>query len=419
MRLPAGLSPLRHRDFALYWVGQCVSQVGTFIEMTATTYLLYAITSSPVLLGLGGVTRAVPLLAFTLFGGALADRIDRRRLLMFTQGSQVLTSLVLGTLVVTGTIQFWHIYVVGVLNSTLSAFDAPSRNSFFPSLIPRADFQSAVSLNSMIVRLSTLLGPAIAGVLIATVGAASPFFVNAASYFAMIGALLLIRARVGATPGRRTSLRSAIGGGLRFAMRSPVLPLILGTEAVLSLFGHNSALITIFARDVLDAGPQGLGLLLSSIGAGAIVGTFVLVGTGELRRKGAVMIVAGLLYAAALFVFSISTSFAMSIAVLFVLGFADSFWGAMRNTIIQLEATDAFRGRITSLVTFTSRGLTNAGQIETGGIIAAVGPALGGAINGIVIGAAVLLIAVRSQRLRDFTSSAQTEIAEPAAPQQG
>ena len=416
MRLPPGLSPMRHRDFALYWVGQCVSQTGTFIELTATTYLLYAITSSPVLLGLGGLTRAVPILTLTLFGGALADRIDRRRLLMFTQASQVVTSLVLGTLVVTGTIQFWHIYVIGFVSSTLSAFDAPARNSFYPSLIPRADFQNAVSLNSVIFRLSTLLGPAIAGVLIATVGAASPFFVNAASYFAIIGALLLIRTRLPAAAGPRTSMRGAIGGGLQFAMRSPVLPLILATEGVLSLFGHNSALVTIFARDVLHVGPEGLGLLLSSIGAGAIVGTFVLIGTGELRRKGAIMIGAGILYAAALLAFSVSTSFAFSIGVLFVLGVADAFWGAMRNTIIQLAATDAFRGRVTSLVTFTSRGLTNTGQIETGAIVAAAGPAMGAAINALVIGAVVVAVALRSARLRAFTSTAHVEVAEPAAP---
>ncbi len=416
MRLPPGLSPLRHRDFALYWVGQCVSQTGTFIEMTATTYLLYAITGSPLLLGLGGLTRAVPILTLALFGGALADRVDRKRLLMFTQASQVVTSLLLGTLVVTGTIQFWHIYVIGFVNSTLSAFDAPARNSFYPSLIPRADFQNAVTLSSVIFRLSTLLGPAIAGILIAAVGPASPFFVNAASYFALIGALMLIRTKTLAATGPRTSMRRAIGGGLRFAMRSPVLPLILATEGVLSLFGHNSALVTIFASDVLRVGPEGLGLLLSSVGAGAIVGTFVLVGTGELRRKGAIMIGAGILYAAALLAFSVSTSFALSIVVLFVLGVADSFWGAMRNTIIQLAATDAFRGRITSLVTFTSRGLTNAGQIETGAIVAAAGPAIGAAINALVIGAVVVAVALRSARLRGFTSTAHVEVAEPAAP---
>ena len=415
MRLPPGLSPLRHRDFALYWVGQCVSQTGTFIEMTATTYLLYAITGSPLLLGLGGLARAVPILALALFGGALADRVDRKRLLMFTQISQVVTSLVLGTLVVTGTIQFWHIYLIGFVNATLSAFDAPARNSWYPSLIPRADFQNAVTLNSVILRLATLLGPAIAGVLIATVGPASPFFINAASYFALIGALLLIRTRHLAPGGPRTSISSAIGGGLRFAMRTAVLPLIFATEAILSLFGHNSALVTIFARDVLNVGPEGLGLLLSSVGAGAIVGTFVLIGTGELRRKGAIMIGAGILYAAALLAFSVSTSFALSIGVLFVLGFADAFWGAMRNTIIQLTATDAFRGRITSLVTFTSRGLTNAGQIETGAIVAAAGPAIGAAMNAVVIGACVATVALRSPKLRGFRSSGHVELNVPEA----
>jgi predicted MFS family arabinose efflux permease len=317
---------------------------------------------------------------------------------------------------VTGTIQFWHIYVIGFLNSSLSAFDAPARNSFYPSLIPRSEFQNAVALSSVIFRLATLVGPAIAGVLIAAVGPASPFFVNAVSYFALIGALLLIRTKGFGSTAPRTSMRSAMLGGVRYAMKSRVLPLILGTEAVLSLFGHNSALVTIFARDVLHVGPEGLGLLLSAVGAGAIAGTIVLIGTGELRRKGAIMIGAGLTYAAAMLAFSASTSFALSIAALFVLGIADSFWGAMRNTIIQLAATDAFRGRITSLVTFTSRGLTNAGQIETGAMVAVAGPPLAGAINALVIGAVVIAVGLRSARLRDFTSTAHVDIAEPAAP---
>jgi predicted MFS family arabinose efflux permease len=418
MRLPPGLSPLRHRDFALYWVGQCVSQVGTFIEMTATTYLLYAITSSPLLLGLGGLVRGVPILALALFGGALADRIDRRRLLLFTQCAQVVTSLLLGTLVATGAIEFWHIYVIGFVNSTLSAFDAPARNSFYPQLIPRADFQNAVTLSSVIFRLSTLLGPAIAGILIATVGAASPFFVNAASYFAIIFALLLIRTKFAAATGARTSLRSSAWGGIQYALKSPVLPLILATETALSIFGHNSALITIFARDVLHVGPEGLGLLLSSVGAGAIVGTIVLVGTGEIRPKGAVMIVAGGLYATALLGFAVSTSFALSMAILFVLGVADAGWGAMRNTIAQLATADGYRGRVMSMITVTSRGLTNAGQIETGAIVAAVGPAAGAAVNAVLVGLSVATVALRSPRLRAFRSSAHVDVdvTEAAAP---
>jgi predicted MFS family arabinose efflux permease len=418
VRLPPGLSPLRHRDFALYWVGQCVSQIGTFVEMTATAYLLYAITSSPLLLGLGGLVRGVPILALALFGGALADRIDRKRLLMFTQCAQIVTSLMLGALVATNAIQFWHIYVIGFLSSTLSAFDAPARNSFYPSLIPRADFQNAVTLSSVIFRLSTMLGPAIAGILIAAVGPASPFFVNAASYFGLIFALLLIRTKFSAATGPRASLRSSAWSGIQYAMRSPVLPLILATEAVLSVFGHNSALITIFARDVLFVGPEGLGLLLSAVGAGAIVGTVVLVLSGDIRRKGAVMIAAGVLYALGLLGFAISTSFGLSLAVLFGLGVADAYWGAMRNTIVQLAAADTYRGRVMSMITVTSRGLTNAGQIETGGIVAAAGPALGAAINAVVVGIAVIGVALRSPRLRHFRSSAHVEVdvAEGAVP---
>src|SRR5438552_18829093 len=122
MRLPPGLSPLRHRDFALYWVGQCVSQVGTFIEMTATTYLLYAITSSPVLLGIGGLVRGLPILPLALFGGALADRIGRKRLLIVTQCAQIATSLILGTPVATNTRHFWHVYASGLVSCTLAAF---------------------------------------------------------------------------------------------------------------------------------------------------------------------------------------------------------------------------------------------------------------------------------------------------------
>jgi len=418
MRLLPGLSPLRHRDFALYWIGQCVSQIGTFIEMTATTYLLYAITSSPLLLGLGGLVRGVPILALALFGGALADRINRKRLLVVTQASQVVTSIILGTLVATGTVQFWHIYVIGFVNSTLSAFDAPARNSFYPLLIPRSDFQNAVTLNSVIFRLSTLLGPAIAGILIATAGPASPFFVNAASYFAIIFALLLIRTNFSAVAGARTSLRKSAWGGIQYAMKSPVLPLILATEAALSIFGHNSALITIFARDVLHVGPEGLGLLLSSVGAGAIVGTIVLVAIGEVRPKGALMIVAGALYAVALLAFAVSTTFALSVGVLFVLGVADSGWGAMRNTIAQLATADAYRGRVMSMITVTSRGLTNAGQIETGAIVASLGPAAGAAINAVLVGISVATVALRSPRLRAFRSSSHVDVdvAEAASP---
>ena len=393
-----------------------MSLAGTWIEMTATAYLLYAITGSPVLLGLGGLARALPLILFSVIGGAVADRIERRRLLFFTQSAQVVTSLILGTLVASGQIAFWHIYVIGFVNSTLAAFDTPARQAFFPSLVPRGQFQNAIALNSIIPRLSSVVGPAIAGLLIGGVSAASPFFVNAASYFAIIGALVLMR--IGPVTGARVrgSLRASAWGGIQYVRRSDILPLLLFTEASLSIFGHNSALVTIFARDVLHVGPEGLGFLLSAVGVGSIVGTAVLIAIGDVRAKGALMVGGGALYALAMLAFALSAEFALSVAILFALGIADALWGAMRNTISQLSTSDEYRGRVMSLVLVVNRGLTNVSQLETGGMIAAAGPAVGTTINALVVAAAVAVAALRSPKLRRFRSAAHVDLAEAAGP---
>jgi predicted MFS family arabinose efflux permease len=396
-----GLAPLRHRDFALYWVGQLVSLSGTWVELTATSWLLYQLTGSPILLGLNGVVRAIPILGLSLFGGAIADRVARRRLLLFTQSASVVTSLVLGALVATNSVTFWHIYLVGFLNSTLAAFDTPARQALFPTLVPRGQMQNAVALNSMLFRISTLVGPPVAGLLIAGVGNAAPFFVNAASYLTIIVALLAIRAPD--LPSRAaTSLRSDIAGGLRYSFASPILPVILAVEACLSLFGHNSALTTIFARDVFGVGADGLGVLLGAVGAGALAGMVALVAIGDVRRKGAFMVGAGVLYAVTLIAFAFSRSFALSVAILFVLGLADATWGTMRNAIAQLATDDAYRGRVMSLIVITSRGLTQASQVQTGAAVALFGPSAAAAVGGAVIAFTVLWVAARNGRLRSF-----------------
>src|SRR2546422_9725966 len=176
-----GLAPLGHRNYALYWVGQLVSMSGTWIELTATTWLLYQLTDSPFLLGLGGLFRAAPIFAFALIGGTVADRVERRRLLLITQSASVVTSLLLGALVVTGQVVFWHVYVISLINATIAAFDAPGRQSLFPMLVPRPQLQNAITLNAMLFQAGQLVGPAVAGVLIARVTIAAPFFAKAGS----------------------------------------------------------------------------------------------------------------------------------------------------------------------------------------------------------------------------------------------
>jgi len=413
-RLLPGLAPLGHRNYALYWVGQTVSQCGTWIELTATTWLLYELTGSPLLLGLGGLFRALPIFAFAIVGGAVADRFERRRLLLLTQSSSVVTSVLLGALVVTGQIAFWHIYVFNLLNATIAAFDGPARQAMFPTLVPRGQLQNAITLNAVLFRTSTLVGPAIAGLLIARVGIASPFFVDAVSYFAIIGALLAMRIPPILARTRGSLLGEALGG-LRYVRTNAIVPLVLGMEGALSIFGHNQALITIFARDVLGTDAEGLGLLLSSIGAGALVGMFMLIAVGDIRRKGIFMIVAGLLYAAAMIAFAWSRSFALSLAILALLGFADATWGTMRSAIVQLAADDAYRGRVMSLLIMVGRGLTQGSQLQTGVATALVGPASAATFGAIVVGAIVAAVAARAPRLRDFSAAARHPGAAQAA----
>jgi MFS family permease len=400
-------------------VGQLVSMSGTWIELTATSWLLYQLTDSPFLLGLNGVFRAAPIFAFALIGGTVADRVERRRLLLITQSASVVTSLVLGILVVTGHVVFWHVYAISLVNATIAAFDAPGRQSLFPMLIPRGQLQNAITLNAMLFQTGQLVGPAIAGVLIARVGIAAPFFVNAASYFAIIGGLLAMRIPPITARPLRGSIRSELVGGLRYVRANTVLPLVLAMEATFSIFGHNQALMTIFARDVLGAGPEGLGLLLSSVGAGAIAGMVVLILVGDVRRKGAFMLASGGMYAAALLVFAWSRSFPLSIAVLGVLGFADATWGALRNAIAQIVAEDAYRGRVMSLILIAARGLTSASQVQTGVATALFGAPGAATIGAVAIGGALAAAATRGKALRDFRAPSLRRQAPQVAPAAG
>jgi MFS family permease len=392
---------------------------GTWIELTATSWLLYQLTDSPFLLGLNGVFRAGPIFAFALIGGTVADRVERRRLLLFTQSASVVTSLALGALVVSGQVVFWHVYVISLINATIAAFDAPARQSLFPMLVPRGQLQNAITLNAMLFQSGLLVGPAVAGILIARVGIASPFFVNAISYFAIIGALLAMRIPPIAPRGPLGSIRAELVGGLRYVRASAILPLVLAIEATLSIFGHNQALITIFARDVLGAGPEGLGLLLSSIGAGAIAGMVVLVLVGDVRRKGAFMLASGSVYALTLLIFAWSRSFPLSVAVLAVLGFADATWGTLRNAIAQLAAEEAYRGRVMSLVVIVSRGLTSASQLETGVATALLGAPGAATVGALAIAGALTAAVTRTKALRDFTAPDPRRQVPQAAPAGG
>ncbi len=378
-----------------------VSLSGDWIETTTTAWLLYEITGSPILLGLGGAIRALTIVLFGLVGGAIADRVARRRLLLFTQTGFALTSLFLGLLVVSGQLAFWHIYVFIAVNGTLGSFDAPSRRALFPNLVPRSEMQNAITLTASAFRLGRLIGPAIAGFIIVTQGPAVAYFVNSASYVAIIGALLLMR--LVETPERPTApvLRHA-AEGLRYTLRHPLLRAVLILESIHSLFGVNTALLTIIAVEVLHAGPEGLGLLLSAQAVGALVATGALVTKGDIEHKGRTMLAAGGTYACGLALLAAAPRLEVAVALLVLLGLTDAFWTTMRNTVFQLQTAEAYRGRTLAVLLLAGRGATQASQFESGLAVSAGGPGFALILGAGVIGGALVAVNLRTQAIRRF-----------------
>jgi MFS family permease len=414
-RIPDGLAALRERNFLLYIVGHFVSQSGSSLEVAATSWILYDLTNSPVLLGLGGLCRAAPLLLLTLVGGAIADRFPRRPVLFVTETSQLLLNVIIAVLAASGLLAFWHLYLLSLLGGTLAAFSVPARQALFPGLVPRQAVASAVTLNAAASRTSSMLGPSIAGVALAASGYAAPFVVNAASYIGLSVALLAMRLPQTSAEAKQAaarSVRQALLEGLQFVRDNSILRTVVTLEVIGGLFGHNTALITIIARDRLGAGPEGLGLLLSSISAGALLTTLI-VAALPTERRGMAIVVAGLAYSLLFFGFALSSSLILSAVALCLMGAADGVWGVNRNIVGQLVVPDRLRGRVMSVVTMTGRSCTMLGQIQSGSITALAGGPVAATIGAAVVTAGVLFSAVRAAELRAFKTSAAASKPKP------
>lgn len=395
LTLPRGLYALRERNYRLYFLGHLISQIGSWIEQTAVAWILYEMTNSAVLLGLGGLCRAAPTLLLGLIGGAIADRVPRRLLLFTTESAMLLVSGSIGMLALTGHLQFWHLYVLSLASGTLIAFSTPARQALFPELVPREAMPSAVMLNSIVARSAGFIGPLIAGSALAFSGYAMPFLLNAASFLGMLAALVALRVppRAAADTPRR-SLRKDVLEGLRFIWHSPLLKGVLALEIFAGLFGHNTALITIIARDVLQAGPQGLGSLLSALAAGALVGMLAMV-IFHTERHGKVILIAGAGYTLLLIGFGLSGSLAFSLALLFAVGAADGIWGVARNTAVQLSVPNELRGRAMSVVFLVTRGSTPLGHFTSGLAASFIGGPATIVLGAILIGTGVAATARR------------------------
>lgn len=380
---------LAERDFGLFWSSLLVSSVGTQISTVTIAWQVYEITNSPFQLGLTGLFRALPVIIFSLTGGLLADRMDRRRLLMVTQGLAMILAFILGLLTSTGHVRVWHIYAITFLSGAVSTFDQPARYAMIPNLVAREHLTTAFALNVTLRQTASLAGPFVAGLVIAGVGISWSYYINALSFLGLIVCLLFIRVRASASPARVEPALQGMREGLSFVLENSVILGLLVMDACVVFFGAYRAMMPVFARDLLSVGPKGLGALLGAPAAGALLGSAIVIGLGNPRGKGRLIILVTLIYTMGLVLFALSHSFLLSLAIAFSLGALDAVGETLRVTVIQLMTPDHLRGRVQALVHVFVFAGPHMGHAMIGATAAILG-APGAIIMGGLISAAVV-----------------------------
>jgi MFS family permease len=411
------LSVLRNRNFTLLWVGQIVSNAGSWMQIVAQGILVYQLTHSPFYLGLVGTARAIPMIVLPPMGGVIADRLPRLRLLKFTQTVQLAIALVLAALISADAIEIWHIIVGSFLAGVVNAFDQPSRQALIPDMVPRQDLAKAIALNSSAWQGASLFGPSLAGITVAAVGIAGAFYVNAISFIAVIAALFMMTGvpeRSAAPSGK--GLTFDLKAGLHYSWSVRLILYLILLSAVTSIFGRSyTQLLPAFAKDVYDQGSIGLGVMYSAPGAGAIVGAFSLAVLPDIRRKGLAFLGAMVLFGLSLILFAVVRDFYAATFVLFLSGVLAIVFSSLMTTMLQLRASADMRGRVMSLVTVTLQGFAPLGALIDGAIATRIGTPEAVALFATIVVASAFVAYVAMPPVRNF----QAESEGPSGPSQG
>jgi MFS family permease len=399
---------LRNRDFCLFWFGSFLSHVGNWMQQIAQSWLIYDLTRSPLMVGVGGLTASLPFVFMSLYAGTVVDRLDRKKILICVQVANSITILALAIDIATGNVQVWHIYLTSAINALIGAFQIPAQQALLPYLVPRSDLMTAISLNSILRRGTQIIGPSLGGISVWAVGVASTYFVNAATCLALICCLLAVRATNPVEErSRHTNPLTAIVEGFRYVRSERVIGALLLLETTLSIFGSYNAMLVIFARDIFEVGPQGLGLLQSASGAGTILGSLTLATIGHVTHTGRVMLIAAITYGVGVAALAYCPWFLMAIPILAMVGAADVTVGALRTTVLQLISRRELLGRVMSLHAITTRGFGPLGSFEAGVLAEWFGVRSSLAIGASICIAAVAVITVRLPILATFKASSQ------------
>jgi MFS family permease len=401
-RVPRFTRALRHRNYRLFFSGQLVSLVGTWMQGIAESWLVYRLTGSAALLGVAGFASQIPVLFLATIGGSVADRYNRHRILIVTQTASMILPLTLAALVFSGRVQVWHVFALAASLGVVNAFDVPARQSFVVEMVGKEDLVNAIALNSSIVNAARAIGPAVAGVLIAAVGEGWCFLLNGISYVAVIAGLLMMKLPPRLSTGRPpTAALAHATHGFRYVRQTmPVRDLLL-MVALISFAGMPySTLMPIFAEEILHGGARGLGLLMASAGVGSLCGALTLASRSTVRGLGRVVGASALVFGVALTLFAMSRVYWLSAVLLFVVGMSMITQAASTNTLIQSMVPDSVRGRVMAIYAMSFMGMAPIGALMEGWIAEHIGAPYTVMIGGVVCVAGAIVFNVRLPKLR-------------------
>ncbi len=377
VRLKQTFAALQYRNYRLWFIGQLVSLVGTWMQATAQGYLVFQLTHSPVYLGYVGFAAGAPSWLFMLYGGVIADRISRRKLMLITQSSMMILAFVLAALTFLHLVQPWHIILLALALGVVNAFDAPARQAFVFEMVEREDLANAIALNSSMFNLATVVGPAIGGIVYALVGPAWCFTLNGLSFIGVIVALLLMRLKPFVAPNRATAVLDDLKEGLRYIGANPPIRTLIGTAAVISLFGlAYMTLIPAWAVTVLGGDETTNGWLQSARGLGALSGALMIAWLGRINYKGKLLTSGLFAFPGLLLLFALARWLPLSLLALVGVGWGFMVLFNMANTLIQTLVSDQLRGRVVSVYTLSFFGLMPLGALLAGSVAEIIGEPL-------------------------------------------
>jgi len=387
--------------FRNYFLATIVSNIGSWMQIVAQGWLIIELTNSPFYLRLVGLTRAVPMIAFSLVGGVLADRFDRRRILIVTQLVAMISALILAILVVVDSVEIWHVLLIAFVSSIFFAVDNPTRQALVPDLVGKERLTSAIGLNSAAWNAAAVVSPSVAGILIAVVSIAGAFFLNAASYLAVIAAVVLMPPLPLKTASRGSML-SQLAAGVSYIRSERIVWGILILIAIPSVLARPYIqMMPVFARDVLNMGATGYGVLMAASGVGALIGALITASLGSFERRGLLLIGVTALLGLSVVAFSWSHWTAASLILVVIVGGASTLMMSLANVVLQGMVTPDVRGRVLSVYSLIAGGFMPLGSMLMGSLGSVIGVPLAVGIGGAITVATAIVCSQWLSEIRD------------------